>query len=32
MIRLEDVDDDFHIIDTIYQEVNKGFYVLQEGE
>ena len=32
MIRLEDVDDDFHIIDAIYQEVNKGFYVLQEGE
>lgn len=32
MIRLEGVDDDFHIIDAIYQEVNKGFYIPQEGE
>ena len=29
MIRLESVHDDFHIIDAIYQEVNKGFYIPQ---
>lgn len=30
LIRLDTVNDDFHIIDAIYQEVNKGFYVPQE--
>lgn len=29
LARLETVDDDFHIIDAIYQEVNKGFFVKQ---
>lgn len=29
MVRLEGVDDDFHIIDAIYQEVYKGFYIPQ---
>ena len=32
LIRLEDIDDDFHVADAIYQEVNKGFYVISEGE
>lgn len=27
LIRLEDIKDDFHIADAIYEEVNKGFYV-----
>lgn len=30
LIRLETINDDFHIIDAIYQEVNKGFFVPQE--
>lgn len=30
LIRLDTIKDDFHLIDTIYQEVNKGFYVPQE--
>lgn len=30
IIRLDTIDDDFHIIDAIYQEVNKGFYIPQE--
>jgi hypothetical protein len=29
LIRLTDVHDDFHIIDAIYQEVDKGFYIPQ---
>ena len=29
LIRLEGVDDDFHLIDTVYQEVYKGFYIPQ---
>ena len=29
LIRLEDIQDDFHVIDAIYQEVNKGFYIPQ---
>ena len=32
LIRLESVDDDFHIVDAIYAEVNKGFFIMQEGE
>jgi len=32
LIRLESVEDDFHIADAIYQEVNKGFFVPREGE
>lgn len=27
LIRLDTINDDFHIIDAIYQELNKGFYV-----
>ena len=30
LIRNDEIADDFHIIDAIYQEVNKGFYVPQE--
>jgi hypothetical protein len=30
LIRLDTIKDDFHIVDAIYQEVNKGFYVPQE--
>ncbi len=30
LIRLETINDDFHIVDAIYQEVNKGFFVPQE--
>ena len=30
LIRLDTIKDDFHLIDAIYQEVNKGFYVPQE--
>ena len=30
LIRLDTINDDFHVIDAIYQEVNKGFYVPQE--
>lgn len=29
LIRLDNLDDDFHVADTIYQEVNKGFYIPQ---
>ena len=29
LIRSEEINDDFHIIDAIYQEVNKGFFVVQ---
>ena len=29
LIRLEGVDEDFHLIDTLYQEVYKGFYIPQ---
>ena len=29
LIRLEGISDDFHIIDAIYQEVKKGFYIPQ---
>lgn len=29
LIRLEEITDDFHIADAIYQEVNKGFYIKQ---
>lgn len=29
LVRLTDVHDDFHIIDAIYQEVDKGFYIPQ---
>ena len=29
LIRCESINDDFHIIDAIYQEVNKGFYIPQ---
>lgn len=31
MIRLDNLNDDFHVADAIYQEVNKGFFVPQEG-
>lgn len=27
LIRLESIKDDFHIVDALYEEVNKGFYV-----
>lgn len=27
LIRLEDIKDDFHIVDELYKEVDKGFYV-----
>lgn len=30
LIRVEDIDDDFHIVDALYQEVEKGFYT--EGD
>ena len=30
LIRVDTINDDFHVIDAIYQEVNKGFYVPQE--
>lgn len=30
LIRLDTIKDNFHLIDAIYQEVNKGFYVPQE--
>jgi hypothetical protein len=29
LIRLDTIKDDFHIVDAIYQEVNKGFFVVQ---
>lgn len=29
LIRLEDIADDFHVVDAIYQEVSKGFFVEQ---
>lgn len=29
LIRVESVNDDFHIIDALYQEVDKGFYIPQ---
>lgn len=29
LIRLTDVADDFHVVDAIYQEVDKGFYIPQ---
>lgn len=29
MIRLDNLNDDFHVADAIYQEVNKGFYIPQ---
>jgi hypothetical protein len=29
LIRLENINDDFHVVDAIYQEVNKGFYIPQ---
>ena len=29
LIRLENINDDFHVADAIYQEVNKGFFVIQ---
>lgn len=32
LIRVESIDDDFHIVDAIYAEVNKGFFIMQEGE
>jgi hypothetical protein len=30
LIRCEDIEDDFHIVDALYQEVNKGFYIKGE--
>lgn len=30
LIRLDSLNDDFHIADAVYQEVNKGFFVPQE--
>lgn len=30
LIRVDTINDDFQVIDAIYQEVNKGFYVPQE--
>lgn len=30
LIRCEDIKDDFHIVDALYQEVNKGFYIKGE--
>lgn len=30
LIRMENLGDDFHVADAIYQEVNKGFFVPQE--
>lgn len=29
LIRIDNLDDDFHVADVIYQEVNKGFFVKQ---
>lgn len=29
LIRLDELDDDFHIADAIYQEINKGIYIPQ---
>ena len=29
LIRLDNINDDFHVADAIYQEVNKGFFVIQ---
>lgn len=29
LIRIENINDDFHVIDAIYQEVSKGFYISQ---
>jgi len=31
LIRLDSINDDFHIADAIYQEVSKGFYIPQGG-
>lgn len=31
LIKLDSLDDDFHIADAIYVEVNKGFYIPQGG-
>ena len=31
LIRLENLSDDFHVADAIYQEVNKGFFITQEA-
>ena len=31
LIRLDNINDDFHIADAIYQEVRKGFFIPQEG-
>lgn len=31
MIRMENLGDDFHVADAIYQEVNKGFFIPQGG-
>ena len=30
LIRVEDIKDDFHIVDALYQEVDKGFYIKGE--
>ena len=27
LIRLDDIKEDFHIVDELYKEVDKGFYV-----
>ena len=32
LVRLDTINDDFHVIDAIYQEVNKGFFIIQGGE
>lgn len=32
LIRLDSIKDDFHVADVIYQEVNKGFYVISTEE
>jgi hypothetical protein len=29
LVRCESIDDDFHIVDAIFQEVAKGFFVVQ---
>ena len=29
IIRLDNLNDDFHVADVIYQEVNKGFFIPQ---
>ncbi len=31
LIRLDNIDDDFHIADAIYQEINKGVYIPSGG-